>query len=60
MRSIGGSLENLMVPPKTRPLGKGVFKFSDNSDVIYWVKYVQMSIMMSSEVTGSQMEVKLR
>ena len=49
-----------MVPPKIRPLGESVCKFSENSDVIYWVKYVKISIMTSLEVTGGQMEVKSR
>ena len=49
-----------MMPPKTRPLGEGVCKFSENSDVIYWVKYIKMSIMTSLEVTGGQIEVASR
>ena len=48
-----------MVPPKIRPLGESVCKFSENSDVIYWVKYVKISIMTSLEVTGGQIEVPL-
>ena len=59
-RSNRGDLENSMVPPKTRPLVEDVCKFSVNSDVIYLVKYVKMSIMMSLEVTGGQMELNSR
>ena len=63
-RSNGGQIEVASkirwVSPKTRPLGEGVCKFSENSDMIYWLKYVKMSIMTSLEVTGGQIEVKSR
>ena len=40
-RSNRDSLGYLMMPPKTRPLGEGVCKFSENSVLIYGVKLCQ-------------------